>query len=53
MIREETNKPINRLHNVDLFEGKGTQVTCILPPPELSGYLDGSDDSTYVLCNIT
>ena len=51
--RAETDKPIHRLHDGDLVEGQGTQGTQILPPPQLLGYLDESEDSTYVLFNLT
>ena len=50
---EDTDKPIHILYDVDLVEGQGTQGTQILPPPQLLGYLDESEDSTYVLLNLT
>ena len=51
--RAETEKLIHRLHDVDLVESQGTQGTRILPPPELLGYLDESEDSTSVVLNLT
>ena len=49
----DTDKMTHRLHDMDLVEGQGTQGTQILPPPQLLGYLDESEDSTYVLFNLT
>ena len=51
--REETYKPIHRLHDVDIVEGQGIWGTWILHPPQLLEYLYGSEDPTYVLFYIT
>ena len=53
MIREETDKPMNRLYDVDLLEGQGNQGTWILLPPQLLGYIYDSEDSNHVLMNIS
>ena len=53
MTREDTEKPIQRLHDVDLVERTGTQGNRILPPAQLLGYIDDLEDSTYALLNIT
>ena len=53
MPRTETDKPIDRLHNMDLLEGQGTWGTQRLPPTQLLGYLDESEDSTPVIFNLT
>ena len=45
--RSETDNLKYRLHDVDLVEGQGTQGTQILPHPQLIGYINDSEDSTY------
>ena len=44
MPRADTEKSIEKLYNVDFLEGQGTQGTQRLPPPQLLGYLEKSED---------
>ena len=46
---EDIDNLTNILHDVDLVEAHGTKGTQILPPPQLLGYLNESEDSTYDL----
>ena len=51
--RTDIDKPTDKIHDVDLLEDQGTQGTCRLPPPQLLGYLDESEDLNSVLLNLT
>ena len=53
LTRAETDKPIHGLHHMDIVKVQGTHETWILPPPQLLGYLDESEESTSILFNIT
>ena len=48
MPRAETDKPIHRLHDVDLVEVQGTQGTLVLPLPQSVVYINESEELVYV-----
>ena len=50
--RAEKEKLIDIIQYVYLVEGQGTRGTLILPPTQLPGYIEESEDSTFVLINL-